>query len=176
MMMGWEIDHNLVAPLANARAPRLTKLAIIGDDAVVPFYRVENVHSPSAREYNHPIQTAEVAGLEAKLRDDGNPTLMDSRMVFSGHPGYLMSDVPYGVFAAMATFDGLLPVDYPVPDMDVGRIFYDSPLELVAGIDAYERPIDLRVAQTIGAAFYGADEPKWYLSADRRRFLPPLYR
>ena len=139
--MGKDIDARIIALVSKAFRLDLEKVAIIGDDAVVPFYRVA-VPGSAYDETDYPTEVDGTAGLNTGA--DGNPTLSDTA---SGARGYIMSDVPYGTIRTAL-------VDYPIPPLDVGRIFYETPLELVQAIDAYEQPVDLRRANSRGSAVY----------------------
>lgn len=146
--MGESINERLVPALERYRVT-LWNLAIIGDDAVVPFYRVA-VPAGTFNETNYPNQMDGVVGLNTGV--DGNSTLADTASTVEGaNQGYIMSDVPYGTFKAALD-------DYPRPIMSVGRIFYDRPLDLIQAIAAYEQPLDLRAAQSSAAGLHLANE------------------
>lgn len=104
---------------------KLRYLALIGDDAVTPFYRYAD---PKAND-------------ESRYREgDGHnlPIFKDT------HANMILTDVPYSVYA-------LTNAKAPLPDFGLGRIFADTPLKLLAMVDAYETPIPLSAAQ--GSAF-----------------------
>jgi hypothetical protein len=143
--MGEDIDTQLILHLESFRL-WLSHLAIIGDDAVVPFYRipVPNGTWPGADETTYP---GEVGG------PDGNPTQLDSRSQIDGAiKGHLMSDVPYSTFRIVLD-------NPPRPRLGVGRIFYSTPLQLEQAIDAYEQPLDLRTATSSAVGLHLHNEP-----------------
>jgi hypothetical protein len=95
-------------------------LAIIGDDFVVPYYRLESP-APSMKEATYAVP-----------KDYGNPTLIDTGQ------GYVMTDVPYGMY-----WDPGAPEDIKRPELDagVGRVFAQRPANLIQIIDGYEMPV-----------------------------------
>ncbi len=141
--MGEEIDRDLIQKLKTPYQSSLKYVAIIGDDAVVPFTRYGINYTKSYDESTYGL---------AK-HPDGNPTLAD--IAYTGSAAYqhgaMMSDVPYGTFGT-----GL--ANYVVPDLAVGRIFYVKPLDLVKAIDAYEKPADLRASHSTAVSFFISDE------------------
>jgi CSLREA domain-containing protein len=139
--MGEEIDGRL-SRLAPHDAD-LKYVAIIGDDAVVPFYRLP-VRAGAFSETRYPGQVQHTAGIATGA--DGNPTLLDTADPAVGAgKGRLMSDVPYGSLPAF------LP-DYPTPVLGVGRVHYARPLQLAAAIAAYEQPLELQHNQSNASA------------------------
>ncbi len=153
--MGADINNNLLTHLSQP-ARTLKYLAIIGDDSVVPFLRLEVP--------NHGFDERKYLSGQA----DDNPTLQDTQ--FDTDKGVLMTDVPYGTYTSILEY-------YPKPDMGVGRIFYDTPLALIEAIAAYEQPIDLRAAQSrvtlLHLANEGTDGIQWSDLVDAA-FIPKL--
>jgi len=107
-------------------------IAIIGDDEVVPFYRVFEV---------------------SEIKESGtlykNPTVSDRAA------NYIMSDIPYstrsnsiprGSDIILENNRVLGTGSLPVPDMGVGRIFSDKPINLIQSINQYENAISLKNA------------------------------
>jgi len=140
--MGQNIDANLTKKLEGFRLD-LFNIAVIGDDAVVPYYRIQ-VPTGAFSETGYLRNNA-----------DANPTVLDTQSTAGGaNKGYLMSDVPY------ATYETNLPT-YPQPNISIGRIFYLTPMELIAGIDGYETPMDVRAARSRASAVCLDDEWEW---------------
>ncbi|MEJ5310073.1 MAG: PKD domain-containing protein [Anaerolineae bacterium] len=112
--------------------PNIRYLAIIGDDAVVPYRRIAvptgalggYSEIPFVTKINKPI-----------------PAIQD--MAAGGARGSWLSDVPYGSVATTLPADGARLTNW-----SVGRIFVDRPLELNTLIDALERPILLERADS----------------------------
>jgi CSLREA domain-containing protein len=130
---------------------RAKAVAIIGDDAVVPFYRMIAPGEGWNRPDDHPAEVHYPGNLGGA---DGNITLSDTGIAApQALYGYFMSDVPYGTY-----YDNL-DCRFTDADMGVGRIFYDTPRELIQGIDAYEQPISLRAMDSRTAALYLANDP-----------------
>ena len=115
---------------------KIKYIAIIGDDAVVPFYRVD-VLSGCADEANY-VHNAIGTGPKGQKRyKRSNPTLIDIADPGDYCNGHWMSDIAYGTFG-----------DSCLLDVGLGRVFRDKPLELVQLIDAFEQPLDLRRGQS----------------------------
>lgn len=116
-MMGELVDEYL-GWLGRRTAFR--NLAIIGDDSVVPYYRLESP-APSMKEEKYAVP-----------KDYGNPTLIDTGQ------GYVMTDVPYGMYWELGT-----PENLPRPELDagVGRVFAQRPANLIQIINGYEMPV-----------------------------------
>ena len=101
----------------------LQHVAIIGTDAVVPYRRLEVL--PTA---------ANEAAFARSLPDVArNPTMSD--IAAGGGKGYWMSDLAHGLDHLSQSHQGLR--------WAIGRIFRNTPLELLALIDRMEQPIVL---------------------------------
>jgi uncharacterized repeat protein (TIGR01451 family) len=122
--MGRDIDRRLIAPLLPT-SPALQNLAIIGDDAVVPFYRHPDPQLDNENKY--------MAG-----KSHGVATISDTLQ------NLIMTDVPYSTLSATTS-------DAPKPDLALGRIFAARPLSLTEMITAYEQPVV--VGSLTGSAF-----------------------
>ncbi len=111
-----------------SRLPKasLRHLAVIGDDAVLPFYRYADPKPNDESRY---------------LSNEGSHNLPAVKDTLAN---MILTDVPYSVYA-------LTNAQAPLPDFGLGRIFADTPLKLLAMVDAYETPIPLGAAQ--GSAF-----------------------
>ncbi len=131
--MGSEIDawlHTL-SPLTS-----LKHIAIIGDDAVVPFYRFADPQPSDERCY---LMDPDADGNRCQISVSHNvATVLDTQ------ENYIMTDVPYSTRAATTPFA-------PDVDWNLGRIFASAPLTLVAMIDGYEKPAV--VGPMTGSAF-----------------------
>jgi uncharacterized repeat protein (TIGR01451 family) len=144
--MGQEIDANVTKKLEGFKLD-LFNIAVIGDDAVLPYYRVQ-VPTGAFSETGYLRNNA-----------DGNPTVLDTQSTAGGaNKGYLMSDVPY------ATYETNLPT-YPRPNISIGRIFYLTPMDLIDGIDGYETPISTVAAQTRASAVCLNNEWRWHAAS-----------
>jgi uncharacterized repeat protein (TIGR01451 family) len=155
--MGQEIDANITAQLKDFDS-YLLNIAIIGDDAVVPFYRMPTPDG-GPDEYKY------FAG-----KADGNPTLRDTQNWSGGaEKGHFMSDLPY------ATYETTLP-NYPKPIISIGRIYYQTPQQLVNAIDNYEQPINIQANATSATGLYLANEGRGLLWKDifERAIVPVL--
>jgi len=131
--MGIELDawlHKL--PSLNS----LEHIAIIGDDAVVPFYRYPDPQAWDERCY---LMVADAAGNRCQVSDSHNvATVLDTQ------GNYIMTDVPY------STREATTPRT-PDVDWNLGRIFAPAPLGLISMIDGYEKPAV--VGPLTGSAF-----------------------
>jgi ligand-binding sensor domain-containing protein len=147
LQMGHLVDQ-LIENLNTETSNSIQDVVLVGDDEVVPFYRVfdptdffgvfnENYPDYLSRERGYPD---EIGGTQ------GNATLMDSSA------GYILSDVPYGIrthqVITMGTWLSMFPdlprwATYPEPDMGVGRVFSAHPEQLIAAIERYETPLYL---------------------------------
>jgi hypothetical protein len=117
----------------------LKYLALIGDDAVLPFYRYPDPlnDNPRLRESSYLTET--------HLGDHGVPTVIDTQA------GLLMTDVPY------STRTPETPTS-PQPDYAVGRIFAPNPLTLLNMIAGYEQPVVVGARTGSAFTFNIADE------------------
>ncbi len=107
-------------------------IAIIGNDAVLPFYRYPDPDATKGEDRY-------CCGSASNLGDSHNvPALQDT------HENMILTDVPYGVHS---TENALAPK----PDFNLGRIFADAPLKLAAMVDGYETPLEVQAAQ--GSAY-----------------------
>lgn len=116
-------------------------IAIIGDDAVVPFYRVPNLESASCQ--GDGCNEATYTGNTDSWSD--TPAGIDTAA------NLVLSDVPY------ATDNVTLP-DAPQSSYAVGRIFASAPLTLTRIISGYEEPAVVDPAQTSAYVFNLANE------------------
>jgi hypothetical protein len=117
----------------------LTNVTIIGDDQVVPFYRVKDPQDIYRQDGSHERRyPSEVGGTRE------NPTLIDSGV------GYILSDVPYG------TRNNIEPsqVPRPYPQMGVGRVFSSRPYQLVQAFDAYKQRVEIAPDASTASLFY----------------------
>jgi len=131
--MGDQIDEWLhtLSPVAS-----LEHIAIIGDDAVVPFYRILD---PQAWDEACYLRFPNAAGIKCQISLHHNvATVVDTQSNF------IMTDVPYSTRA------GTTP-NAPDVDWNLGRIFAPAPLSLVSMIDGYEKPAV--VGPLAGSAF-----------------------
>ncbi|MFH1636483.1 MAG: right-handed parallel beta-helix repeat-containing protein [Chloroflexota bacterium] len=151
--MGREIDGDLLVKLEAPYKADLKYLAIIGDDAVVPFTRYGNNLAKNFDESNYDIQIPTSIGLAQATGADGNPTVADVGYKNAGDyaEGAIMSDVHFGSFKYVYS-------DYVVPDLAVGRIFYPTPGDLIDAIDIFEEPVDFRSASSNASAFHLSNE------------------
>ncbi len=117
---------------ARLPAARLKSIAIIGDDAVVPFYRFPDPKADDESRYEQGNDAA------------GNPLHHGVATIIDTQENVIMTDVPYSN-RAMTTPPG------PDVDWGLGRIFALAPLSLVAMIDGYEKPAV--VGPLTGSAF-----------------------
>ena len=168
IQMGQGIDE-LIFNMATAGYD-IQNVVLLGDDQVVPFYRVldptdakckdgecEEEFIGLSRERLYP---ATVGGVR------GNPALADSAQ------GYILSDIPYAVKGRheFETASRLLP------DLGVGRVFAPTPGELVAAINAYERPIHLSDETAHATALVHEDVLRGvdFPTAVRRKLWPTI--
>jgi len=119
------MDNTIDWLVSKLPAVKLKYIAIIGDDAVLPFYR-----------YPDPMSNDESRYLSGN--DHNVETVKDT------HGNFIMTDVPY------STKTGETP-QAPLSDYALGRVFAPQPLALVGMIDAYEEPVI--VGPKTGSAF-----------------------
>lgn len=121
-------------------------VVIVGDDEVVPMFRR---YDGTNQEAGYPVSLG---------GDFGNRTLKDSAL------GYIMSDVPYGMYEAQNPIFN----DRPLLDAAVGRIFAKLPSTMINQIIANETALD--VSDVSSAAIFSIrDEPhnfRWPLSIE----------
>jgi hypothetical protein len=130
--MGRDLDRRLIASL-KPLAATLEYVAVIGDDAVVPFYRYPDP-TADVRDWDEARYVTETLGND----DHGVGTVQDSRAK------QLMTDVPYSTWSAATP-------QAPRPDLALGRIFATRPLSLTEMIAGYEQPV--RIGAQTGSAF-----------------------
>jgi uncharacterized repeat protein (TIGR01451 family) len=115
--MGNQIDAMV------SKLPRTVKnVAILGTDAVVPYARIgvlEDARSEVSSVDPSPNLTT---------RDMADQTLSNG--------GTWMSDIPYGTFATARP-------NLPRLNMGVGRVFRDTPLDLITLLDRMETPLNV---------------------------------
>lgn len=163
--MGELIDELIyrqsVAQESVAQDHKLADVVLIGDDQVIPFYRildpVESVAAGSSRERLYP---ASVGGVQ------GNASLDDSSR------GYILSDVPYATRGRHTL--GLSSSTRP--NLGMGRVFAPTPDELRQAIYLYQKPIDLRreSAQTVAFTRYDDQRTLDFPASFRRSTWPTL--
>ncbi|MGC9399938.1 MAG: hypothetical protein ACP5HM_12485 [Anaerolineae bacterium] len=154
--MGREIDEHVTANLEEFRLG-LFDIAVIGDDAVLPFYRL-TVPAGAVDESDYFLGKA-----------DGNPTILDTQDTGGAPRGHYMSDLPY------ATYETTIPT-YPKPNISIGRIYYETPADLIAGIEGYEQPIDIRASATSATGLYLANEVNLLWANIFERAIRPTLR
>jgi hypothetical protein len=129
--MGAAVDqfiHDVGARFAAGEKPNF--IAILGDDQVIPFYRLSD---PKAKEHDYPA-----------TRD--NTTHADS------FQDIIMSDLPYATWSTGVPGEGQTA---PQPDVAAGRILLDTPQALIQAIDGYEQPISVTSASILAYPAYG---------------------
>jgi hypothetical protein len=151
----------LITTLNDRTLSSLRNVALIGDDQVVPSYRVfdptdyfwkysgDSTNRSAERKY-----PGTIGGVQ------NNAVLRDLRQ------GYLLSDVPYSIRTTqiITPETWLLPdpdegVLEPTPDMGIGRVFTSHPTDLIQAIDRYEQPLPLPEGQAEARVFLG-DDPR----------------
>jgi hypothetical protein len=144
---------------------KIKYIAIIGDDSVVPFYRIVvfNIeHTLNERNYQN--------NLDAR---HSSPTLLDIDRQLGSPKGYWMSDVPYGTYDRMRN-----PSKAAKLDVGLGRIFSDEPLELINLIDAFEMPLKLYKNTSRTFVMVSMDripgEPREYFNARTEKLYIPI--
>jgi hypothetical protein len=126
----------MISKLPDTMKNTIKFIAIIGDDAVVPFYRVDVLSGCTEEADNYVHNEIGTGPKGQKTYKGNNPTLLDIANRRDSPNGHWMSDIPYGTFKGKCL------------DVGLGRIFRDKPLELVQLIDAFEQPLDLRTGQS----------------------------
>ncbi|MBI5566177.1 MAG: right-handed parallel beta-helix repeat-containing protein, partial [Chloroflexi bacterium] len=96
-------------------------VAVVGDDAVLPFYRVPDPKATDECRYFATITCTQPINHNV-------PAIIDTQANF------ILSDVPYSTHAAATP-------NAPLAEWGLGRIFARSPLSLTAMIDGYEQPL-----------------------------------
>jgi hypothetical protein len=155
-LKGLLVDQ-LINKLDTRAAHSFRNVAIVGDDQVVPFYRVFDPSNYFEQYYpgdSSPLRRgrnyiADIGGTR------GNPVLEDLNQ------GYLLSDLPYSIRSLQYISEAAWYPQFsaskalPQPDMGIGRVLSRRPLELVRAIDRYEEPLELRPDQARAALFVG---------------------
>jgi hypothetical protein len=137
-----ELIDELISRTSVGTSHSLEYIALVGDDQVVPFYRVEDPQAPHNLSDEH-LYPSELSGTM------GNPALIDT-----GN-SYILSDLPYG------TRDKTTPAyePRPWPKIGVGRIFASHPYRLIHAIDVYEQELYLGRLPDRVSLFYSATAP-----------------
>lgn len=174
---GLLIDQ-LIAVLANSTLSSFKNIAIIGDDQVIPFYRV---FDPIDYYGNFAGTGEEKSSLERNYPESiggaqGNAVLEDMEQA------YLMSDLPYSIRSYQQIVpetwlesDNLLgSIGLPEPDMGIGRVFAQRPLELIQAIDRYEQPLFLTSGSASASLFVGKEFLQQFPFIIERSLTPPL--
>jgi hypothetical protein len=175
--MGTLIDQ-LISTLNDQTNASIKNVAIIGDDQVVPSYRVydptdyyrlysQNDPGYRSRERTYP-------GMVGGIQD--NAVLKDLSQT------YLLSDVPYSIRASQIITPGtwlLSPpedaVVLPKPDLGIGRVFTLHPADLVRAIDRYEQPLALPQGDASAQVFLGDDPLLDFSALVKRSIMPQLH-
>jgi hypothetical protein len=156
--MGTLIDQ-LISGLDTQTKGSIQNIALVGDDQVVPFYRVYDptdhfgkyTKDPGyySREKDYP---ALIGGIQS------NAVLQDLSQ------GYVVSDVPYSIRTSQIITPGTWLLSYPdeeavrpMPDLGIGRVFTSHPADLIQAIDRYEQPLPLFEGQASARVFLGDD-------------------
>lgn len=140
-----------VTPAAGARP--LGAIAIVGNDAVIPFYRFP---TPALWAVNHK------AGFP---KGSTPPTLRDAVQ----GTGYEITDVPY------ADAPGASATSWnPNPRAAIARAFNGSPSSLIRSLQSLRQPLLLDPARSATAAFVFQDEIGHNIAT--KRILPVLRR
>ena len=135
-----------------SRYPGLKYVAIIGDDAVIPFVREKDTVCGNVFTiYKKKIRRAYVqcekryAGVFLRRYRGAwrNTVLRDMAR------GYRLSDTQYST--------GGMQTSQPVIRVGLGRVFFSTPAQLVAGLKAYQEPLDLYGSAGSAAALYLPD-------------------
>ncbi|MCP4525463.1 MAG: hypothetical protein GY833_06095 [Aestuariibacter sp.] len=176
--MGLLIDE-LIAQLCITQTNGSIKdVAIVGDDQVVPFYRVfdptdyhgeynPNYPDSESRERGYPDT---VGGIQ------GNTVLTDVSQA------YIMSDVPYSIQAYNVinsdvwtpTLGHTSNISRPIPNLGIGRVFALHPIELINAIDRYEMPLFLTHGSASAAIFASQDPTITFTSLINRSIITDI--
>lgn len=168
---------------AEGTTASLDHIVILGNDQVVPFYRVPDP-TDLYRDYN--TTEPDYRSLERTYTASLNPNEAFGNGVLEDMAqGYIMSDVPYSIersqeltwdnwrcyyaqeaeWPNIANCQELREQGYdlrgdvlPQPDMGIGRIFALRPLELIQAIDRYEQPLYLVPGDSKAAWAAAADD------------------
>lgn len=149
-------------------------ITIVGDDEVVPYYRVFDPTDYFGKYYDvdpdYRSQEREYADSVGGVQD--NPVLEDLNQ------GYMISDVPYSI----RTYQVITPKTWeskppgwakkPEPNMGVGRVFSSHPLTLIHAIDQYEKPLYLTSEQATASLFVAQGEFPNFVELVKRSVLP----
>jgi hypothetical protein len=163
LQMGHLIDQ-LIANLNTQTDDSIQNIVVLGDDQVVPFYRVydpTDFYNDFNQNYPDEYRSREIDYPDTVGGTQENATLLDSEAA------YIMSDVPYGVRAHQViteeTWLSMYPdlprwATYPEPEMGVGRIFAEQPHELIRAINRYDRPLHMTPETARAALFRALDK------------------
>ncbi len=133
--------------------PTLRYVAIVGDDAVIPFVRQKD--TVCGKVFNVSGKKRQRASLKCEQRYAGyflrryrgawrNTVLSDMAR------GYRLSDTQYST--------GVMQSAQPVIRVALGRVFFSTPTQLVAGIRAYQKPVTLYGSAGSAAMLYLPNE------------------
>jgi hypothetical protein len=179
LQMGHLIDQ-LIAYLNAETGNSIRDVALVGDDQVVPFYRVfdpADFYEVFNENYEGDYFSRERGYPDTVGGPQGNATLIDSSA------GYILSDVPYGIWAHQVITEGTwlsalpnLPrwAAYPEPNMGVGRVFSPRPHQLMVAIERYETPLFLTPGYADAALFLAQDAFLDFSYLARRSLFPQI--
>ncbi len=162
--------------------PTLRYVAIVGDDAVIPFVRQKD--TVCGKVFNVRGGKRQRVSLKCEQRYAGyflrryrgmwrNTVLRDMAR------GYRLSDTQYST--------GVMQSAQPVIRVGLGRVFFSTPRQLAAGIRAYQQPVTLYGGAGSAAMLYlpnesslcGSNKPMKGLCIAQfaqKYFVPPLNR
>jgi hypothetical protein len=162
LQMGHLVDQ-VIANLNTQTYDSIQNIVVLGDDEVVPFYRVydpTDFYNEFTQDWRDPRRSREIDYPDSVGGTQENATLLDSRAA------YIMSDVPYSVRAhqviTRGTWLSMLPnlphwASYPLPDMGIGRVFAARPGQLLTALKRYDKPLFM-TADHARAALFLADD------------------
>jgi hypothetical protein len=151
-----ELIDQAIARLVNETNQSIQFLAILGDDQVVPFYRI---YDPMDWYGGKPQQSAERNYVEGT---PNNP--LKNAVLVDLTKAHIMSDVPYGIKTDQHSLQ--YPetwknfgdeIGNPEPDIGVGRIFAAHPAAVIHAINQYELELPL-ASHEATASFFGAND------------------
>jgi hypothetical protein len=145
-------------------------VVLLGNDAVVPFYRV---YDPS--DFYGRLTGTDYQSLERDYKDNIADQTNADIVLEDMSEAYIMSDLPYSIRARQEitqdTWKTHIPEEertniptytnslfLPRPDMGIGRILAATPAALITAIEHYERPINLSQTASSSAIFFSDEE------------------
>ncbi len=164
-MKGQKVDQ-LIAMMQNQSNTTIKHIAIIGDDQVVPFYRVhdptdyygwKDCVDPSPDKQDLLIFPDKCSHERSYYMGASERNVAMEDLVTQA---YLLSDVPYstngyyedGMGRGIWKKNPPPGIVKPEPDMGIGRIFALRPLDLIQAIDMYEKPLVVNPKPPDGSA------------------------